>query len=192
MLSLRENGYTLIELLVVIALLAGLSSVVLINNSEARNQAQLQTAAKQLESALTQAQAYGNSGRASKSGDFDAGYGVFLTTASGKDDVIRIYEGLGDIDGDGIDEDEEKFSAPATQTFEVIQLGGNVVIGEMRKTNPGNGIAHEAHILFRRGEAEAHLYSHNQSVNELKITLASGTATIDIFINKTGLFYIDQ
>jgi len=191
-MSSTENGYTLIELLVVIALLAGLGSILLINGSESRNLAQLQTAAQQFESALTQAQAFGNSGRAFPAGSdkFDSGFGVFVTTASPK--IIRIYGGLGDTSpADGvINEAEEKYTI-AAQSFEVIQLGGSVEVDNIRGVTP-NANSSEGHVLFRRGEAEASVYTQNQSPNGLIITLASEGASIDIVINKTGLFYIDQ
>ena len=191
MFSLRENGYTLIELLVVIALLAGLGSILLLNGAESRNLVQLQTATQQLESALTQAQAFGNSGRAFPVGtdNFDSGFGIFVTTASPKN--IRIYGGLGDTDASGtFDEDEEKYTV-AAQSFELILLGGNVEINRIRGVSP-NANASEGHVLFRRGEPEAHVYTQNQTPDGLVITLASGTASIDVVINKTGLFYIDQ
>ncbi|HCC05067.1 TPA: hypothetical protein DEP58_02050 [Patescibacteria group bacterium] len=191
MSSFRENGYTLIELLVVIALLAGLSAVLLLNGAESRNLVQLQTSAQQLESALTQAQAYGNSGRAFPAGTdkFDSGFGVFVTTASPKN--IRIYGGLGDANASGtFDEGEEKYTV-ATQNFELIKLGGNVEIGGIRGISP-NANASEGHVLFRRGEAEAHIYTNNQTPDGLRITLASGSASIDVVINKAGLIYIDQ
>jgi len=192
MSSFRKNGYTLIELLVVIALLAGLSAVLLLNGAESRNLVQLQTSAQQLESALTQAQAYGNSGRAFPAGTdkFDSGFGVFVTTASPKN--IRIYGGLGDTSPSNglIEEGEEKYTV-ATQNFELIQLGGDVQIGGIRGISP-NANASEGHVLFRRGESEAHIYTNNQTPDGLRITLASGSASIDVVINKAGLIYIDQ
>ena len=73
----------------------------------------------------------------------------------------------------------------------MIQLGGSVEVDNIRGVTP-NANSSEGHVLFRRGEAEASVYTQNQSPNGLIITLASEGASIDIVINKTGLFYIDQ
>lgn len=195
MFSIKEKGYTLIELVVVIGLISLLSTVIILNGAESRNLIQLQTAAQQLESVLTQAQAYGNSGRAYPAGttNYDSGYGVFVTTDSGSEKNILMYGGLGDTSpADGtIDEDEEKYDTGQSQEFETITLGGNVEIGKITAVAP-NANTSEGHILFRRGEEQVHLYSKNQSPEELIITLSSGSATIDVHVYETGLVYIDQ
>lgn len=197
----KIQGYTLIELIIVIGLLAGLSTVMVLNGSDARSLAHLENASRQLESALTEAQSYGNSGLAFPPGesdaeDFDKGYGVHVTPTDNK--KIYVYGGLGDLDGDGFEADEEKLSdfnhyTAGGQVYEVIQLEGSVVIDQVRGLEPPvanspNG----GHVLFRRGQLIASAFTPNRDMNGLEITLKSGAFTKKVYVYSTGLIYIDN
>lgn len=188
----KERGYTLVELLLVIGLMGLLSTLMILNGSEARNQAQLQTAAQALESALTQAQSYGNSGRAfsNATDKFDRGYGVYLTEGSNK---IIIYGGQGD-GGDGTySASEEKYTA--ANVSETITLSGGVTIDDISWTSGPPSAIHELHVLFRRGQSEAHIHGNNAGQVNMpgaKITLKTGSSIIDVYVYKTGLIHIDQ
>lgn len=193
---IKEKGYTLIELIVVVALLLGLTTVMVLNGTGSRRVVHLNNAALQLESALTKAQALGHSGQAFPPGDasteaFDRGYGVYLERDSGQ---VIIYGGQGDASAA-----EERYSN-ASQNFEVFTFSGGVQVSNIAFSDPPP-TTQRLHVLFRRGETEAHIHGHPvappfNNRNSVTITLStgSGAQTISkrVIINKTGLIYIDN
>jgi type II secretory pathway pseudopilin PulG len=192
----KIQGYTLIELIIVVGMMLGLTAVMVLNGTDSRHLANLESAARQLEATLSQAQAYGNSGRAFPPGesdpeDFDKGYGVFLTKNG---DTVFMYGGQGDLNSDDSYEgDERRFinqsPYPGGQEYEAVKLEGSVVISEMRG-NASSQNANEAHILFKRGEPIVHIYSNNQEdFSDLAITLESGGFEKKVMVYDTGLIY---
>lgn len=186
-------GYTFIELVVVIALLMGLTTVVLLNSSESRNVTKLNNAVRELEGALLEAQALGNSGRAFPPGDssdvaFDKGYGVFVDKNASS---VIIYGGQGPGGDAFIDPSEEMYISG--QDYETVHFTGEAIISNIEPSTGTN--ASEAHILYRRGTMEAHLHSvsPNQfNLNMLTITLERNGVEKDVVVTKTGLIYVDD
>jgi type II secretory pathway pseudopilin PulG len=197
----KNQGYTLIELIVVIGMMLSITAVMVLNGADSRRLANLENAARQLESALMEAQAYGNSGRAFPPGesdpeDFDKGYGVFLSTNDDPDKVF-IYGGRGDLNSDDAYEGDERrfinkdYYADGGQRFETIQLEGAVEVSAMKGVS-SNQSAKELHVLFKRGEPKVHIYSQNQEdFSDFTITLKSGVFEKKVVIHDTGLIYIE-
>jgi prepilin-type N-terminal cleavage/methylation domain-containing protein len=187
----NKKGFTLIELIVVVTLLTGLSTLLLIRNQTSRDLSQLIAASRQLESALMQAQSYGNSGRmflfpaeVANPKMYDRGYGVYIKKNLTK---IVIYGGQGDGDGDGdIDAGEDRYIVG--NEFEEIELfGGTEVDHIWTDKNPNKN---SIHILFRRGETGAHMHTNSHHyLDETRITLKNGGLTRDVVVTKTGLIY---
>lgn len=187
----EEKGYTLLELVVTVGLLISLSTVIALNATGSRTQIKLANSAKLLESALTQAQAYGMSGKAFPEGDtspeaFDRGYGVYIENGSG---VIIIYGGQGDTNSDGVIDSNEERYVPGNE-YETIPFEGGVFIEDIAGSN-----AHAAHVFFRRGETGAHLHRESPDVdnaNEIILKLSIEGNEVDVVVNKTGLIYIND
>ena len=186
----NSSGYTLVELLVVIAITVGLAVSMIVNRTGSRNSAYLNSAVRQLESALIQAQSYGNSGRVFPTdapttdlNRFDKGYGVFVSNAN--PNRVIIYGGMGELhNNDIITSDEVKYYTGQNQEFEIIQFEGGVSVS----VSSGN----EAHVLYRRGVNNAIMYGEGGSTPaEITFTLSLGGARIDVVVNKAGLIYVD-
>lgn len=195
-----QRGFTLLELIVTIGLLVGLSSVIVLNSVGSREQIKLSNSAKILEVALTEAQAYGSSGKAFPEGDtspeaFDRGYGVYVSKNASE---IIIYGGPGDLDGDGtFDPEEGMFDGNEDNVYERIYLEGGVKVVDIDGSN-----AHAVHILFKRGDSRAHIRKENpeQPDDEVTFRLSLGEdpeseiisvgAAIEVIVNKTGLIYV--
>jgi type II secretory pathway pseudopilin PulG len=187
----KNKAFTLIELVVVCALLTGLTTVLLINSGNSKDLKNVEAAARQLESAYMQAQAFGNSGKAfpQASANFDRGYGVYVEDGS---DTIVIYGGQGDINGiNGTEASEERWSGVQADVYENIQLYGGVTVIDIDATNPNRD---KGYVLFRRGEGEAHIHAdkggtaHNFN-DDMTVTLEAGSFQKRVLINKYGLVY---
>lgn len=191
-----EGGYTLIELVVVLALLVGLTTTIILNGSDSRRLTHLNNATLQLESMLTQAQAYGHSGQAFPVGDdspeaFDRGYGIYAERNSG---TILMYGGEGDTNGDGVITHAEEKYTDAGQIFESVTLEGGVVVSRIDfAPSPAN--QNRLYVLFRRGETGAHIHglanaAQYNNRDAVTITLSLGSLQQRVVVNKTGLIYI--
>jgi type II secretory pathway pseudopilin PulG len=197
----KIQGYTLIELIAVIAMLMGLTAVMVLNGADSRHLSNLENGARQLESALSKAQAYGNSGRAFPPGtndpkNFDAGYGVFISPNDNK--KIIIYGGLGDLDNDGFEVDEDILSntnhyTAGGQVYETITLEGSVVIDRVKGKSPASAAPQGLSVLFRRGPQPVYMYRHsnNDNFKGCEITLESGGFKKTIHVFSSGLIYIE-
>ncbi len=174
-----EKGYTLMELLVVIFLLISLSTVILLSNNGSKDVAKVNAAARKLEAVLTEAQSYGNSGKACPPSlnNFDNGYGVFVSTTN--PDRIIVYCGDGTAPG-------EKYSSGASAVVETVYFDAGVKV-----TNVGTG--NQTHVYFKRGMNGAHLYGNGATQQASRtVTLGKGAISAKVTVNKTGLIYIEQ
>jgi type II secretory pathway pseudopilin PulG len=176
-----EKGYTLMELLVVIFLLISLSTVILLSNNGSKDVAKVNAAARKLEAVLTEAQSYGNSGKACPPGsnNFDNGYGVFVSTTI--PDRIIVYCGNGNGTAMG-----ERYSPGVSTVVETVYFDAGVKV-----TNAGTG--NQTHVYFKRGMNGAHLYDNGTTQQASRtVTLGKGVISAKVTVNKTGLIYIEQ
>jgi len=199
----KQQGYTLLELIIVIGLMGLLVSVMLINGVDSRRIQQLENAARQLESAVAEAQAYGNSGKAYPEGgtdpeDFNRGYGVYVATAETDDanKKIIIYGGDGDANNDGSVVLSEEVYDAISQQYEMINLTGSVYVKYIRNINPAGNIVMADNpsggVLFRRGRTSAGVYTDGvAAIHGIQITLGAGSFEKKIRIYPTGLTYIE-
>jgi len=196
------KGFTLMELVIVLGIIVGLSSVLLLQGTEGKDRTRVTRAAVQLEAALKEAQALGNSGRAFPVGasapdNFDRGYGVQVTEGSG---TFFIYGGQGNVDGSvdasgnpTIDPTEEVYVAG--NEYETIIFEGGVVVDNVDFSSGGdNGMAS---VLFRRGESEVKIHRNggnpgNRNRSWVIFTLQLNSAETDVYVNEQGLIYIDD
>jgi len=186
------QGYTLIELLVVIFLITGLTSILVFNGSGARKAVKVDRATKQLEGALKEVQALGNSGRAFPQDEadveinYDRGYGVYVEEGEGE---VIIYGGKSPADPDNVLPAEEKYTA--LNTYETIVFEGGVTVQDVNF--PGNQKP-DVSVLFRRGVNGAKIHSSGGGPHEnrewVEITVGVDSTTKQIRVNKQGLIEI--
>ncbi len=194
------KGYTLLELIVVIAMLTSVGTVMLLNGADSRRIARLEGATRQFQSALNQVQSYGSSGKSFppgsvNTGDFDKGYGVYVTTdtADSANKKIILYGGKGGANTGA----EERYTDPTTQVFETLTFEGGVYVSGIALSTATSTLnLTQGHVLFRRGVSGARVYqADNTLLPGLMVRLAIGSGgdviTRDVYIYSTGLFYVE-
>jgi len=199
------QGFTLIEVLVVLGMLGILAGMLAINARGVRETRNLDIAVDEVVSTLRQVQAWGDTGRSvpaevvangdvSDAERYDRGYGVHFDQDATS---ILVYFGF------GADRDTSRVAKhnryDPDNLVETVQLPRGVTVSDISI----DGVAgpNELHVLVRRGRVRADeetvfLGSHSNGTSHnyrsaAEITLASGSLTRTVYVNKYGLIYAD-
>jgi len=177
-----DKGFSLIELLVSIAVLVVVSGIVFFNQSGFNNSILIENLAYEISLTIRQAQSYGlQSKETAVGGTFEAGYGVYFTTASPNNNKVILYADDGTVD--------KRYTAGDDTLIETLKMAtGNTVT---RLCTDSSCEITELDISFIRPNPTAYINGGENNIGEVYITSAKGEVK-KIVVNKLGQISIGE